>query len=164
MEEMALDEKVRFIGYNLRRGSKAYGTLKDVSASKILETPVAENLMAGLAIGMSLEGYKPVLIFERHDFMLNALDSLINHLDKIDLLSKKQYKSPMLIRAVVGSLSPINPGPQHYQDFSKFFKDTFHFPVYDPKNINELNHALKESKKFEQPIMIIERRDLYNLT
>lgn len=163
MEEIAVDKKARFIGYNLKRGSKAYGTLTDIPKSRILEMPVAENLMAGVAMGMSLEGYKPVLIFERHDFMLNALDSLINHLDKIDLLSKGQYKSPMLIRAVIGSLSPINPGPQHCQDFSEFFKKTFHFPVYDPKNISDLTKSLEEGKKFEQPIMIIERRDLYNL-
>lgn len=163
MEEIAIDEKARFIGYNLKRGSKAYGTLTNVSESRILEMPIAENLMAGVAMGMSLEGYKPVLIFERHDFMLNALDSLVNHLDKLSLLSNDQYKAPMLIRAVVGSLSPINPGPQHCQDFSEFFKRTFHFPVYDPKNVLELRQSLEEGKKFEQPVMIIERRDLYDL-
>lgn len=163
MEDIALDEKARFIGYNLKYGSKAYGTLTEVPKSRILEMPIAENLMAGVAMGMSIEGYKPILIFERHDFILNALDSLVNHVEKINSLSKNQYKSPMLIRAIVGSINPINPGPQHLQDFSEFFKKTFHFPVYDPKTISELTESLEEGKKFEQPIMIIERRDLYDL-
>ena len=160
MEEIALDEKARFVGYNLSRGSRAYGTLCDVPKSMIIEMPVAENLMGGIAIGLSLEGYKPVLVFERHDFMLNALDSLINHLDKLPLLSNRQYQCPMLIRAVIGSMTPINPGPQHMQDFSDFFKKTFHFPVYDPKNSKELEDAVNEAKKFEKPVMIIERREL----
>jgi len=162
MEELASDEKVRFIGYNLKRGSKAYGTLSNIPESRILEMPIAENLMAGMAMGMALEKYKPVLIFERHDFMLNALDSLVNHLDKISLLSKNEYTAPILIRAVVGSLNPINPGPQHDQDFSEFFKKIFHFSVYDPKNSTELESALEDGKRFEHPVMIIERRDLYN--
>lgn len=162
MEEISKDGKVVFIGYNLSRSSKAYGTLKDVLKSRILETPVAENLMTGLAIGMAIEGFKPVLIFERHDFMLNALDSLVNHLDKLPILSDKQYSAPMIIRAVIGSKDPINPGPQHCQDFSDFFKSAFHFPVYDPQNVKELKHAYEHAKKFEETCMIIERRELYD--
>lgn len=162
MEEIAKDEKAIFIGYNLKYGSKGYGSLKDISESKILEAPVAENLMSGLATGMAIEGFKPVLIFERHDFMLNALDSLVNYLDKLPLLSNKQYDAPMIIRAVIGSMNPINPGPQHSQDFSDFFKTKFNFPVYDPKNSSELEGAYNYAKKFKTPCMIIERRDLYD--
>ena len=72
-----------FIGYNVRYGN-AIGTLKDVSDDQKLETPVAENLMAGLAMGMSFEGFNPVIYFERHDFMLVAADAIINHIDKIE--------------------------------------------------------------------------------
>jgi len=138
MEELAQDEKSVFIGYNLKHGSKGYGSLKDVSEDRILETPVAENLMAGLATGLAIEGFKPVLIFERHDFMLNASDSLINYLNKIPILSDKQYNAPMIIRAVIGSQIPINPGPQHSADFSDFFKSELKFPVFDPQNVSEL--------------------------
>jgi MoaA/NifB/PqqE/SkfB family radical SAM enzyme len=161
MEELAKDEKTVFIGYNLKHGSKGYGSLKDVSENKILETPVAENLMAGLATGMAIEGFKPVLIFERHDFMLNASDCLINYLNKLSILSNEEYAAPMIIRAVIGSLVPINPGPQHSEDFSDFFKSKFTFPVYDPQNVSELKSAYAYAKEFKTPCMIIERRDLY---
>jgi len=161
MEELSKDEKVVFIGYNLKHGSKGYGSLKDVPEASILETPVAENLMAGLATGMAMEGLKPVLIFERHDFMLNASDCLINYLNKIKILSEEQYKAPMIIRAVIGSMVPINPGPQHSEDFSEFFKSKFTFPVFDPQNVSELKHAYEYAKQFKTPCMIIERRDLY---
>ena len=161
MEEIAKDEKAVFIGYNLKHGSRGYGSLRDVAEDKILETPVAENLMAGLATGIAIEGFKPVLIFERHDFMLNALDCLINYLNQIPFLSNKEYSAPIIIRAVVGSMNPINPGPQHSQDFSDFFKSKFKFPVFDPQNASELRHAFEYAKKFKSPCLIIERRELY---
>ena len=63
------------------------GTLKDVPDDQKIETPVAENLMVGLAIGMSFEGFKPVVYFERHDFMLVAADAISNHIDKIERIS-----------------------------------------------------------------------------
>ena len=149
MEEIAKDEKAVFIGYNLKHGSRGDGSLRDVAEDKILETPVA------------IEGFHPVLIFERHDFMLNALDCLINYLNQIPFLSNKEYSAPIIIRAVVGSMNPINPGPQHSQDFSDFFKSKFKFPVFDPQNASELRHAFEYAKKFKSPCLIIERRELY---
>ena len=83
MERLEKDEKTIFIGYNISFGSQAYGTLKDIPSIQKIETPLAENLMVGLAIGLGMGGYRPVLFFERHDFILNALDGLVNHLDKM---------------------------------------------------------------------------------
>ena len=68
MDELSREGAI-FIGYNVKYGD-AIGTLKNVPDNQKLETPVAENLMSGLAIGMSFEGFKPVIYFERHDFCL----------------------------------------------------------------------------------------------
>lgn len=163
MEMLAEDPLTKFIGYNLSYGSKAYGTLADIDKSKIRETPVAENLMTDLCIGMALRGYKPVLIFERHDFILNALDALINHLDKFEELSDGVFVPKVLIRAIVGSMKPINPGPQHMQDFSNFFKEVFHFPVYDPQTPLEVIANYETARSIKKSAMFIERRDMYDL-
>lgn len=161
MELLALDKKVWFIGYNVKYGSRAYGTLKDVSFSKCIETPVAENLMVGLAMGLSLEGYKPVLFFERHDFLLNALDGIVNHLDKIDKMSSGEFKMPVIIRAVVGGKKPIDAGIQHTQDYTKAIKEMVSFPIIELKKVSEIIPAYKKALKIKSPIMIIEKRDLY---
>jgi len=161
MEKLAQDEKVIFLGYNVLHGSKAYGTLKDIPNEKCIETPVAENLMVGLCIGLSLEGFKPVLFFERHDFITVAMDALINHLDKIESMSRGEFKSPLIIRAPVGATKPLYPGPQHMQDFSGILKKIFHFPVYEVKTVKEIKEAYEKASKFESPVMIIERKDLY---
>jgi len=161
MEDLSKDPRVLFIGYNLIHGSKAYGSLKDISPRKIIETPVAENLMVGLSTGLAIEGFRPVLIFERHDFMLNGLDAMVNHLDKLEKLSNGQYSPSVIIRAIVGSKYPINPGPQHMQDFTRIYKKIFKMPVHVPENSKEVLNSYELAKEVHGPIMVVEKRDLY---
>ena len=162
MEELAQDKRTIFLGYNILFGSRAYGTLTDVPREMCQETPIAENLMAGLAIGMSLEGYRPVLFYERHDFILNALDAIVNHLDKIESMSKGQFKTSVIIRAAVGAKEPLDPGPQHTQDFTKAFSEMLTLPVLDLKNTAEVIEGYKKARTMESPIMLVERRNLYD--
>lgn len=162
MEQLSKDENTVFIGYNILYGSRAYGTLKDIPEEKCIETPVAENLMAGLAIGMALTGYRPVLFFERHDFILNALDAIVNHLDKFESLSSGQFKLPVIIRATVGAQQPLYPGPQHIQDFTNIFRTFVKFPIIDLKTSAEVLSAYAKASTMNTPIMLIERRPLYD--
>ena len=175
-EKYASDEKVRFIGYNTAFGSRMYRTLSDIPVNRIIEMPVAENLMIGLAIGMALEGYKPVVCFERHDFILLALDGIINHIDKLPYISNQQFRLPIIIRAIVGGVKPINPGPMHCQNHMLLMCQGLHnTPVYNPLNHQELKEAW-QGKGFNQvkgnrpipehrksgAVVIVEHKDLYN--
>jgi pyruvate/2-oxoglutarate/acetoin dehydrogenase E1 component len=65
MFDLSRDPMRRFLGYNVGCGNLANGTLARVPAEQRIETPAAENLMVGLAIGLSLEGYKPVVCSTR---------------------------------------------------------------------------------------------------
>lgn len=161
MEELSREEGVIFIGYNIKYGTNAYGTLKDVPEEKKLETPLAENLMAGLATGLAIEGFKPVLFYERHDFILNALDCIVNHLDKLEKMSYGEFKAPVIIRATIGSKYPLDPGPQHVQDFTSAFLDMLSMPVYRPRNPNEIINLYRELKKFKNSALVIEEKDRY---
>lgn len=149
-----------FIGYNVARGD-AMGTLKSVSTQQKLETPVAENLMAGLAIGISFEGFLPVVYFERHDFILNAMDAIVNHIDKIERISHGEYKVPVIIRAVTADAGPFYSGITHSQDFTKVLKTAVSFPVSDPKNGMEILRAFRDAVASERPAIIVERKSLY---
>jgi pyruvate/2-oxoglutarate/acetoin dehydrogenase E1 component len=162
MEDLAKDPSVVFVGYNLKHGSRGYKTLTDIDQSRIIETPVAENLMAGLCMGVAIEGgFRPVLIYERHDFVLNALDALVNHLDLMEELSRGQLNPRVIIRAIIGRKKPVDPGPQHLHDLSVFFKSVFHFPVYDPRDGEEVLKVYNEIKNLNSPAMVIERSELY---
>lgn len=149
-----------FIGYNVAKGD-AMGTLKGVNINQKLETPVAENLMVGLAIGMSFEGFLPVVYFERHDFMLVAADAIGNHLDKIERISHGEYKVPVIIRAVVADSGPFYSGPTHSQDFTSMLKTLVSFPVLVPQTGAEVLNVYKNAMQSNQPAIIIEKKSLY---
>ena len=160
MTELGSDEKTIFIGYNVTRGD-AMGTLKNVPLNQKLETPVAENLMSGLAIGMSFEGFKPVLYFERHDFMLVAFDAIGNHIDKIERVSHGEYKVPVIIRAVEAFGGPFYSGPTHHQDFTKLLRELVTFPVLDPISGEDVRKAFRGARESGRPCLIIERKSRY---
>jgi pyruvate/2-oxoglutarate/acetoin dehydrogenase E1 component len=112
--------KTIFIGQGtLFSGHGMYSTLKDVPDSKKIEFPVAEEFQLGLGIGMSLQGYIPVLIYPRFDFLILAMNQLVNHLDKIEALSDGEFKPKLIIRVSVGSKIPLNPGLQHVGDYTE---------------------------------------------
>ena len=128
--ELAKDPKTRFIGYGLKKG-RAMGTLNGVEESQIIEMPVAENLLLGSAIGMALTGLKPVVFIERMDFLMNCMDALVNHLDKIKEISQNEFDPSVIIRCVVGNVrKPLYTGLTHTQDFSRVLRGMTNIPVY----------------------------------
>lgn len=131
MEMLAAQPEVCFVGYNLcPAGGNMGGSLKDVPTEKIFEMPLAENLMSGAAIGLSLDGWIPVLWFERMDFILCSLDAIVNHLDKLALLSDDQHKPALIIRVCVGNkMAPLFTGATHVQDFTQAVKRMVGFNV-----------------------------------
>ena len=149
-----------FIGYNVTNGD-AMGTLKGVDKSKKIETPVAENLMTGLAIGMSFEGFKPVVYFERHDFMLVAADAIGNHLNHIERISHGEYKVPVILRSVVADSGPFYSGPTHSQNFTEVFRKLVTFPVYVPNSGLDVLAYYRTAAASQRPSMIVERKSLF---
>lgn len=164
MTMMGQDPNTVFIGYNVGCGGKANGTLVDVPQEKLIETPVAENLMVGMAVGMALQGRKPVVYIERFDFILNASDAIVNHLDKILTLSGGQFNPTAIIRVLVGGTkNPLFTGPTHTQDFTEAFKKLVSFPVIQLTSAVHLYDAYERA--FEalchHSTMLVEYRDLY---
>lgn len=155
----------RFIGYNTVFGSRMYGTLADIPASQCIEAPVAENLMVGLGVGMCMDGYRPVICFERHDFILLALDAIVNHVDKLGWISGGQFKLPIVIRAIVGGSKPIDPGPMHKQNYTLALMAMLkHTPVYMPMNGKEIESCWSKVGTSESgAVVIIESKDMYNM-
>jgi len=162
-DKLAANPKTIFIGYNVVKG-RANGTFKNVPEKQLYETPVAENLMAGIAIGLSLEDYLPVLYFERFNFILNALDSIVNHLDKFNDLSHGEYSPKVIIKAVVGGTkTPFFTGSTHTQDFTEAISKMVNFDVIKlPLNANKIAEIYKNAAESHKSTLIIEEVDLYN--
>ena len=162
MKLLGSNKNVVFIGYNVKYG-KAGNTLIDVDESQLIETPVAENLMAGMAIGLSIEGYIPVVYIERCDFVLNALDAIVNHLDKISLMSHGEYNPRMIIRLVIGIKNkPFYTGLTHTQDFTKALQELVSFPVIKlPNDYDQILQIYKSALESNTSTIILEERDAY---
>lgn len=131
MAMLAKDPATIFIGYGLRK-DRAGGTIPPVPDSMLIDPPVAENLMAGLAIGLSLAGRRPLVYFERFDFALNAADAIVNHLDKAKQISRGEFDPGVIFRCVVGNIDkPIYTGITHTQNHSEAFRAMLVFPVIE---------------------------------
>ena len=157
---LASDPKVRFIGYGLMKG-RAMGTLKNVPDNQIIEMPVAENLMLGMAIGLALTGLRPVVFIERMDFLMNCMDALVNHLDKIAEISKGEYEPAVIIRCVVGNVTkPLYTGVTHTQDFTNALREMIDIPIYQLLNANYVNNAYKIVDERKQSAILVEYKDL----
>jgi hypothetical protein len=159
MNTLALDGAI-FVGYNVRYAS-AYGSLKAVPEDQRLETPLAENLMLGLAMGMSFEGFRPVVFFERHEFIFNALDAIINTADVLSTISDGEYSCPIIIKAVAGSIRPFYAGLTHTHNYAAEIRQFVHFPVYEPQTGPEVLAAYALAREAKGPCMVSERKELY---
>lgn len=161
--ELAKNPKTIFLGYNVKKG-KANGTFKNVPENQIFETPVAENLMLGLATGLSLEGYLPVVYIERFDFILNALDAIVNHLEKIEPMSHGEYKPKVIIKVAIGIKNkPLYSGLTHTQDFTEAMEKLLKMPVIKlKKDYNHIFNTYMNSEIYSNSIMIIEEKELYD--
>jgi pyruvate/2-oxoglutarate/acetoin dehydrogenase E1 component len=161
MDKLAKREDTFFLGQTVLYSGRMYGTLNNVPKKKCLEMPVAEELQMGISIGLSLDGIFPITIYQRMDFLPRAMDQIINHLDKIDLMSHGQFKPTMIIRTTIGSKEPLDVGPQHSQDLTELFRRAVGFSIYKVTNIKEVDRAYSRATHSDGPTMIIEIPDLY---
>ncbi len=168
MAALAADDRVRFIGYGIRHG-RAMGTLKNVAEHQLIETPVAENLMVGMAIGLSLQGFIPVVFIERMDFIMNAMDAIVNHLDKIAKISRGEFHPAVILRAVVGNRNkPLYTGATHTQDFAEPISRMVEFPVEEllsatqvnPRYLKAWSRARGDEDTAPESTLLVEYKDL----
>src|SRR4030042_3337722 len=103
MYMLAENKKTIFIGQGAEySGSPMFEAVKNLLRSKRLELPVAEEMQMGMSIGLALEGYIPVSMFPRMDFIMCCMNQLVNHLDKIEEMSAGRFKPKVIIRTSVG--------------------------------------------------------------
>lgn len=132
-----------FIGQQtLFAGNPMSTTLGGVPKNKIIELPVMEDSQMGMSLGMAMRGDFVITFYPRWDFLVCATNQLLNHLDKIKLMSNNQFSPNIIIRLGKGSDNPIDPGYQHkgnyFNEYQSICKNiSFH---------NLLRHDIIEDK------------------
>lgn len=165
MDILARHPKVYFVGQAVKYpGSVLSDTLKNVSDKKKLELPVAEEMQMGMSIGLALEGYIPISIYPRIDFLLLACNQLANHLDVLPELTHGEFQAKIIIRTIVGAKEPMYPGIQHCRDHTEVFEKLLNnVAVIKLGRAKDIMSVYETALRWDKSTLIIEEARLYGM-
>ncbi len=164
-EEMARDPRVFCIGEDI--GIKGgfggaftvtLGLSEEFGHERILDTPISEAGIVGVAIGAAMAGLRPIADVQYGDFLFCAMDQLANQAAKMTYMSGGTVKVPMVMRAPVGATSR---GPQHAQSIEAFFTHIPGLKVLAPSTAYDAKGLLKSAVRDDNPVLIFEHKLLY---
>ena len=146
-------------------GTSMSTTLDGVPKNKLVEFPVEEEMQLGVSIGLAIQGFLPITIFPRWNFLLLATNQLVNHLDKLKEVGNFAIPPKIIIRTGIGSISPLYPGPQHIGDFSQSFKlmcPNINIVLLDKIGKIEQEYKLAADRNDGVSTILVELSDLYS--
>lgn len=163
MKMLGEDKRTIFLGQSTKyKGTGLFWTLKKVPMEKRIELPIMEDVQLGISIGLSLEGYIPISIYPRMDFLILAVNELVNHLDKMEEMSDGQFTPKIIIRTAVGSIKPLFPGPQHQQDHTEALKKILtNVNVVKLEKAEDILNEYKKALESDKSTLLIEVPDKY---
>lgn len=123
---------------------------------RMIEMPIAENGLCGVAIGAAMHGKRPIIAFHRVEFALLALEQLFNNAAKMYYSSNGQHTSPIVIRLVIGR--GWGQGPQHSQSLESLFACVPGLKVLMPVFPGDTKGMLLAAIEDNNPVVIIEHR------
>ena len=164
MEWLGEKDDTIFLGQSVKYiGNAIYNTLNTLKDSMKIETPVFEEVQMGMSTGMAMDGLVPISCFPRFDFLMRCMDSLVNHLDKMQVMTENTFKPKVIIRTSIGSTNPLNGGVQHTQDYTKVFKDILtEVDVILLNEPEEIFPTFQNAYENDGSSLIIEWGDYYN--
>jgi pyruvate/2-oxoglutarate/acetoin dehydrogenase E1 component len=166
MDYLAAQAETVFLGQAVAvAGTAMSTTLRDVPKHKLIELPVAEEMQMGMTCGMALAGMVPVSIYPRWNFLLLAVNQLVNHLDKIELMSSGKYKAKAIIRTGIGSERPLHPQHQHVGDYTDAFRLMCpHIVIERLEEPDQVYPAYRQAFEREdgKTTILVEYGDFYN--
>ncbi len=163
MNYLSTKKNTIFLGQSVSfSGNAIYNTLSEINHNKKVEMPVFEDTQMGFSIGLALKGFVPISCYPRYDFLVCASNQLINHLDKIEYLTKRK-NIKVIIRTSIGSKNPLDGGPQHTQDHTKGLKEILkNVNVIKLRNKKDIFSSYKKAYCDQGSFLMVEYGDYYN--
>ena len=162
-EEMYRDERVFLMGEEIGRWGGTYavtrGFLDEFGERRVRDTPIAEGVIVGAAVGAAMAGLRPVAEIMTINFAFLAMDQIVNHAAKIHYMFNGQIRVPLVIRTVGGGGRQL--GATHSQTPDSVFA---HFPglkVVSPGTAADAKGLLKAAIREDDPVLFIEHATLY---
>lgn len=161
---MRRDSKVLVYGLGVDDPKGMYGTtlglVEEFGRNRCFDTPLSEDAMTGVGIGMALNGFRPIHIHQRFDFLLLCMNQLINMASKVKYLSNGKESCPFIVRAIIGR--SWGQGAQHSQSFHSFLSSIPGLTVLAPVTPHDIFNSLIWATSYSNPVIMVENRMLYS--
>ena len=163
---MVSDSSVYIMGLGVPDPKGIFGTTSGLQQkhgnSRVLDMPLSENGMTGVAIGSALTGMRPIMVHQRIEFFLLAMEQIINQASNWHYMFGGQMSMPLVIRLIVGR--GWGQGPQHSQSLQALFAHIPGLKVVMPSTPYDAKGLLISSIEDNNPVIFIEHRWLHNIT
>jgi pyruvate dehydrogenase E1 component beta subunit len=162
-EEMRRDETVFLMGEEVAQYQGAYKVSRDLlqefGPERIIDTPITEHGFAGLGVGASMAGLKPIVEFMTFNFAMQAMDQIINSAAKSRYMSGGQIQCQVVFRGPNGAAS--RAAAQHSQDYSSWYAHIPGLKVVAPYDAADAKGLLKAAIRDPNPVIFLEHEMLY---
>jgi pyruvate dehydrogenase E1 component beta subunit len=162
-EEMRRDESVFVMGEEVAEYQGAYkitqGLLQEFGDARVIDTPITEHGFAGLGVGASWGGLKPIVEFMTFNFAMQAIDHIINSAAKTLYMSGGQMGSPIVFRGPNGAAARV--GAQHSQCYAAWYSQIPGLKVIMPHSAADYKGLLKSAIRDPNPVIFLENEILY---
>jgi pyruvate dehydrogenase E1 component beta subunit len=162
-EEMRADPTVFLMGEEVGEYQGAYkisqGLLDEFGPRRVVDTPITEMGFAGIAVGASWGGTKPIVEFMTFNFAMQAIDHILNSAAKTLYMSGGQMGSPMVFRGPNGAAARV--GAQHSQDYAAWYAAIPGLRVCMPYSAADAKGLLKSAIRDPNPVIFLENEIMY---
>jgi pyruvate dehydrogenase E1 component beta subunit len=162
-EELERDESVFLLGEEIGVFEGAYkitaGLLRDWGPDRVRDTPISEEGFVGAAIGAAMLGRRPVVEIMTLNFILVAMDQVVNHAAKVRYMFGGKVGCPLVIRTPNGAGNQLTA--QHSQSFDGWFAHTPGLKVVSPATPRDAKGLLKSAIRDDDPVLVIENLAIY---
>jgi pyruvate/2-oxoglutarate/acetoin dehydrogenase E1 component len=162
-QEMERDPSVIVLGIGVDDFNGIYGTtvglVEKFGRERVFDTPLSEDAMTGVAIGAALAGLRPIHVHIRMDFVLLAMNQLINIAAKSRYMFGGAVSVPIVVRSIIGR--SWGQGAQHSQGLHSFFMHVPGLKVVAPSTPYDAKGCLVQAIRDDNPVMFVEHRMIH---
>ena len=162
-EELEHDEKVFLIGEEIGVFEGSYkvtaGLFKEFGPKRVREAPISEEGFVGLSVGAAMMGLRPVVEIMTLNFILVAMDQVVNHAAKVRYMLGGEVGCPLVIRTPNGAGNQLTA--QHSQSFEQWFAHVPGLKVVAPATPADAKGLLKAAVRDDDPVLVIENLPIY---
>jgi pyruvate dehydrogenase E1 component beta subunit len=162
-EEMRRDETIFLMGEEVAEYNGAYkaskGMLDEFGERRVIDTPISELGFAGIGVGSTMTGNRPIIEFMTFNFALVGIDQIINNAAKIRQMSGGQFPCPIVFRGPTASAGQL--AATHSQAFESWYANCPGLKVIVPSNPYDAKGLLKSAIRDNDPVIFMESEQMY---